>query len=186
MKVRMARWGSALAVLAFLVTAVGVAADGGSGAVAAARPISYLKVSGAVRGEIKGGVTRGGYENTIAVLGVEHDIASPSDGGQSTGRTSHRPLIITKDVDLSTPLLYAALTQSENLREVRIKFLGPLGPDGAEIQYLQILLTNARVESIVLDSGDGTSATPRERVSFVDQRIELTWIPQGIVEGANW
>ncbi|MDD5306609.1 MAG: type VI secretion system tube protein TssD [Deltaproteobacteria bacterium] len=58
------------------------------------------------------------------VVAVSHEIVSPRDAasGLPTGKRMHKPLVITKEVDRSSPLLYSALVNNENLPKVELKF----------------------------------------------------------------
>lgn len=66
---------------------------------------AYLKLSGKKQGQIKGSVTQKGRENTIMVIAVSHEILSPRDAasGIATGKRMHKPFVITKELDKSSP-----------------------------------------------------------------------------------
>src|SRR5438093_8359888 len=70
----------------------------------------YLSLTGQKQKEIKGGVTQKGREGKIAVIAVSHEIVSPRDpqSGLPTGQRVHKPLVITKELDKSSTLLYNA------------------------------------------------------------------------------
>ena len=144
---------------------------------------AYLVLKGKKQGIIKGSVTQKGKEGQIAVYAVEHNISSPRDSasGQATGKRVHRPLTITKEIDVSTPLLHKALVDNENIVEFSLFFWAP-GSQGKEIQYYTIKLTNASIIAIntaMLNNKEAGNANMPvlEEVSFVYQKIE--WIIQG-------
>src|SRR4051812_24272 len=94
---------------------------------------SYLTLKGKKQGSIKGGVTQKGREGQIMVIAVSHEIVSPRDAasGLPTGRRQHKPLVITKEVDQSSPLLYNALVNNETITSFVLNFYRPSSRAGA-------------------------------------------------------
>ncbi|MEO6833074.1 MAG: type VI secretion system tube protein TssD, partial [Chitinophagaceae bacterium] len=88
---------------------------------------AYLKLKGQKQGEIKGSVTQKGREGSIMVKAASHEIISPRDpaSGLPTGKRQHKPLVITKEIDKSSPLLLTALCSNENLTSVVLDFYQP-------------------------------------------------------------
>jgi type VI secretion system secreted protein Hcp len=157
---------------------------------------AYLVLKGQKQGLIKGGVIQKGREGQIAVYAVEHGIVSPRDAasGQATGKRMHKPLTITKEIDVSTPLLYNALVMNENITELTLFFwttaTGGAAGGGLEKQYYQVKLTNASIASItteMLNNKDAENAKfpVLEEVSFTYQKIEWT-ITGGPTSTDNW
>ncbi len=109
---------------------------------------AYLKVKGAKQGDIKGSVIRKGLEGQIQVIAVLHEIISPRDAasGQATGKRQHKPIVITKEIDRSTPLLRQALVTNERLTECQLQFYTG-SSSGAERCYFTIKLTDASITS---------------------------------------
>ena len=68
---------------------------------------AYLSLKGQKQGQIKGSVTQKGREGKIMVIAYSHEIVSPRDTASElpTGKRMHKPLVITKELDKSTPLL---------------------------------------------------------------------------------
>src|SRR5689334_24747810 len=87
----------------------------------------YLRLKGQTHGEIKGSVIQKGREDSIMVIAVSHNITSPRDAasGLPTGKRMHRPFVITKEVDKSSPLLYSLLTKNENIPTFELQFWTP-------------------------------------------------------------
>lgn len=134
---------------------------------------AYLKLKGQKLGEIKGSVTQKGREGKIMVIAVSHEIVSPRDpqSGLPTGQRMHKPFVITKELDKSTPVLYKALVTNENLPEFLLEVYEQVGP--AERLVYTVRLTNASVASIRLVEKDGKLA---QELTFVYQRIAWTWM----------
>jgi len=153
---------------------------------------AYLKLEGENQGEIKGSVTQTGREDTIMVIGFEHDIKSPRDAasGLPTGKRQHGPLTIIKEVDKSSPLLYSLLTQNENITKFELRFWQP-SATGQEVQHYTIELTNASVSKIhqeMLNNKypENMNHKEREYVSFCYQKITWTWEDGGITTQDDW
>src|SRR6185436_12501865 len=109
---------------------------------------AYLKLKGQKTGEIKGSVTQKGREGKIMVIAVSHEIVSPRDpaSGLPTGKRMHKPFVITKELDKSSPLLYKALCTNENITEFELQFFAPKAGGagvGTEYNNYTVKLTNA-------------------------------------------
>ncbi len=153
---------------------------------------AYLKLKGQKQGEIKGSVTQKGREGKIAVIAVSHEIISPRDAasGLPTGKRMHKPFVITKELDKSTPLLYNVLVNNENLTDWELQFFQP-SATGTEKQHYTVKLTNANIASI--DFRMLNNKNPElmkfaeyEEVAFTYQKIEWTWNEGGITAGDDW
>ncbi|MGE0050983.1 MAG: Hcp family type VI secretion system effector, partial [Arcobacter sp.] len=83
-----------------------------------------LITEGAFTAESVGNSFQKGHENEALVKAFNHNIKIPRDpqSGQPSGQRVHEPLVITKLVDKSTPLLYNALTKGETLTNVELKW----------------------------------------------------------------
>ncbi len=166
----------------------------GAGATSATDPdpgltstVAFLTIRGETQGDIEGGVRQAGREGSIAVTGVRHDIESPRDAasGLPTGKRQHSPLVVLKQVDKSTPLLYHALANNESLTEVSLKFYRTVR-DGKEQQYYTIDLTNASIASIKLVADTETAGNLIEEISLTYQKITWTWQDGGITAEDDW
>lgn len=147
-------------------------------ALAAQSAALWLKANGEdIRGESP--VMSPGREGTIEVLSLTMGVTSPRDvaTGMATGRRTYDPIVITKRIDKSSPLLAKALTHNEVV-EGTIRFYRTK-PDGTMSNYYTLRFSNGRVSSVrqylpnVLDPATA-SLPPYEEVSFVFQTI--TWI----------
>lgn len=159
---------------------------------------AYLSLKGQKTGQIKGSVTQKGREDQILVHAVHHDIVSPRDpaSGLPTGKRMHKPFIITKEVDKSSPILYSMLATNENITEFILRFWladmrAGIGTVGQEKQYYTIRLTNAAIAEIAFDTinnltDTGAKMPPLEQVAFTYQKIEWTWTDGGIMTSDDW
>src|SRR3954453_17088413 len=159
--------------------------------------LAYMYAVGQKSGQIKGSVTQKGREDSIAVIAVSHSIISPRDpqSGLPTGQRMHKPYVITKELDKSTPILYNILCTNENLSEVTIKFWTPqikaVQGTGTEIQHYTVKLTNANVASIDFRMAnirhtDLVKFAEYEDIAMTYQKIEWTWNDGGITAEDDW
>lgn len=158
---------------------------------------AYMTIKGQKQGNISGSVTQKGRENSILVHAYSHEIVSPRDpqSGLPTGKRMHKPLVIVKQIDKSSPLLWLALANNENLTTCQIQFFTPAiaaaGAAGAEQQTYTITLTNASISDIHESMPSNVDTTQaklplQEEVSFIYQKIQWTWIEGGITASDDW
>jgi|JI9StandDraft_2_1071091.scaffolds.fasta_scaffold336705_2 type VI secretion system secreted protein Hcp len=146
---------------------------------------AYLRLTGQKQGKINGSVTQKGHENSIMVIAVSHEIVSPRDpaSGLPTGKRQHKPFVITKELDKSTPILYNALVNNENLPNFDLTVLQP-GPKGSAPKAYTVRLMNANIASIKALVGEDGKVI--EQVAFTYQKIEWIWADGGIMAMDDW
>ena len=157
----------------------------------------YAKIRGQKSGAIAGSVTQKGRENQIACFAITHSIVSPRDpaSGLPTGRRQHKPIVITKAWDKSTPVLLNSLFTNEVLVDCQFLFwrsqvAAGIGVAG-EVQYMTIELTNASIASIDQytaspDQLNQFNANDLEDISFTYQKIIITYNDGGITAQDDW
>jgi type VI secretion system secreted protein Hcp len=145
---------------------------------------AYLRLKGQKSGEIKGSVTQKGRENTIMVIALDQATSKPINGRTNTG-----PLVLTKEVDQSSPLLHGSLANAEVFTEFTLQFWRPqisgVGGTGMEEQFYTVKLTNARItnmRTVMLNNKNPelTRYAEYEEVSFTYDAIEWTYVKGGI------
>jgi type VI secretion system secreted protein Hcp len=158
---------------------------------------AYLKLKGQKQGEIKGSVTQKGREGKIMVIAVSHEIVSPRDpaSGLPTGKRMHKPFVITKELDKSSPLLYNVLCNNENVPEWELQFWTPqikaATGTGAEVQHYTVKLKNANIASIAFRMAnnkhpDLMKFAEYEEVAFTYEQIDWTWNDGGLSATDSW
>jgi type VI secretion system secreted protein Hcp len=158
---------------------------------------AYLKLKGQKQGDIKGSVTQKGREDSIMVIAVSHSIISPRDpaSGLPTGKRMHKPIVITKELDKATPLLYNALCNNENISSWKLQFWTPqikaATGVGNEVQHFTIELLNANIASIDFRMAnnkhpDLMKFAEYEEIAFTYQKITWTWQDGGITAQDDW
>jgi type VI secretion system secreted protein Hcp len=153
---------------------------------------AYLKIVGKKTGEVKGSVTLKGQEGRIQVIAANHDVLSPRDpaSGLPTGKRIHKPFVITKETDKSSPLLYNMLCTNEVITEWTLQFFATL-PTGVQVQTHTVQLVNASIADIVFTMPnnkhpDLAPLVEYEDISFTYQRITWTWTDGGITASDDW
>jgi type VI secretion system secreted protein Hcp len=153
---------------------------------------AYLRLKGTTQGEIKGSVTQKGREDSIMVIGFNHEVISPRDAasGLPTGKRQHKPIVITKEMDKATPLLFHALVTNENITEWELRFWQP-SASGKEVQYYTIQLINASIAAIRTEMlnnkyPENMQHKEREHISFCYQKIIWTFEDGGITAEDDW
>lgn len=159
--------------------------------------MAYMWAKGQKSGAIEGSVIQKGKEKSIAVIAATHQIETPRDpqSGLPTGQRMHKPFVITKELDKSTPTLYQILCTNENLSEVTIKFYTPQIKAqtgvGSEVNHFTVKLTNANIayinsEMCNIRDPELVKYPEYEEVSLVYQKIEWTWNDGGIMATDDW
>jgi type VI secretion system secreted protein Hcp len=157
---------------------------------------AYLKLKGQKQGDIKGSVTQKGREGKIMVIAVSHEIVSPRDAasGLPTGKRQHKPFVITKELDKSSPILYSVLCTNENIIEFELQFWSPKASAvgaGQEYQHYTVKLTNANIVDIRFAMLNNKNPelmryAEYEEVAFTYQKIQWTWVDGGITSSDDW
>ena len=158
---------------------------------------AYLNLKGQKQGDIKGSVTQKGRDGKIMVIAVSHDIVSPRDpaSGLPTGKRMHKPFVITKELDKSSPLLYSVLCNNENIPEWNLEFWTPQisakTGTGSEVQHFTVKLENANIASITFRMAnnkhpDLMKFAEYEEVAFTYEKITWTWKDGGIESEDSW
>jgi type VI secretion system secreted protein Hcp len=147
---------------------------------------AFLTLKGKLQGDIKGSSTLKGREGKIIVIAANHEVLSPKDvtTGLPSGKHMHRPFVITKEVDKSTPLLYNMLIKNEIAITWILQFY-QANAQGLEKQYYTVQLTNATITDIAFKMDNNKHAdlmqyAAYEEVSFVYQKIEWLYVDGGI------
>jgi type VI secretion system secreted protein Hcp len=158
---------------------------------------AYLRIRGQKTGEVKGSVTQKGREGKIMVIAASHGIESARDPqtGLPIGSRLHKPFVITKESEKSSPVLYGMLASNERIVEWELQFWSPspssASGTGQEVQTHSIKLMNASIASINFcmpnsKNPDLARYVEYEQVSFTYQKIIWTWNDGGITATDDW
>ena len=151
----------------------------------------HMTLVGKEQGPIEGSCDIEGREETILVQAFKHLVDLPTnEHGVPSGKRVHRPLMITKEVDKSTPKLYQALCSGELMTEATLRWYRMDG-SGEEAQFFTVMLQNAlivKIESWVPDVLDKQNASygNMENLWFTYETIRWTWEEDGIEYEEHW
>lgn len=157
---------------------------------------AFLKLVGP-QGAIKGSVVQKGREGSIMVIAVDHGIVRPRNPGSGLplGNHSHKPLVITKELDQSSPLLWRALVGNESFSGFDLQFWTPniarSSGMNTEIQHYTIRLSKAVICDIQFTMPNNkhpelARLSEFETVSFTYDRIEWLWNAGQISAADDW
>lgn len=151
----------------------------------------HMTITGEEQGPIEGSCEWGGREGTITVLAFDHVVELPTDDrGIASGRRVHRPIVIAKEIDKSTPMLYQALCTGELLTEIELEWYRIDG-SGEEELYYTMTMFNGMVTRMrpwvpnVLDESN-SHLKHMEEVQISYEKIIWTWEPDGIEYEDGW
>jgi type VI secretion system secreted protein Hcp len=117
-----------------------------------------------------------GTHGPFDVLGFSYGVKSPRDAatGQASGKRQHAPVVITKELDAESVRLFQAVVTNENLPTLVLNIYRPNA--GSDV-YMRYTLTNAHVSQIHHEGSGVPETIPLEEVSFVFQKICVTYNP---------
>jgi type VI secretion system secreted protein Hcp len=132
-----------------------------------------------------------GMEDYNMVWAWDHSIILPTDlaTGQATGKRQHGQIMVTKQFDKSSPLLYQSLCSSDRLTRVEFLFQRVQGSD--PVPFFKITLTEAlitQIRSWVPNFQDPTQAhlEQMEDVYFAYRKIEWDSMELGTTAEDDW
>ena len=152
---------------------------------------SYLSIVANDQGEIKGDCTQSGREDSILVYSIDHKVEIPCDThtGLPTGQRIHKPFKVIKHKDLSSPSLFQACCNGEQM-SVELKMYR-ITDMGTEEHYYTIKLENA----IIVEMQEYNPLTfleeskpykDMESILFTYEKIIWTYEPDGIETEDSW
>lgn len=156
----------------------------------------YMSITGKKQGLISSGCSSQdsignkcqiGHFDEIMVLAYSHDMVAGSDGTVTGGRGQHRPVVITKNIDKSSPLISGALHDGEEV-ECVIDFYRT-SPIGSQEKYFVIRLSGARIAYInfqVPHVINMTEGQPQEVVAIRYRDITWTHVGAGTSAHSSW
>lgn len=115
---------------------------------------AYMTIKGSRQGLISAGAMTDdsignlwqlGHEDQILVQGLEHGVRVPKGG--TAGKRMHSPLVITKAIDKSSPLIFNALCTGESLDICRLDYYRT-SSHGTQENYYTVELEDAVIVAI--------------------------------------
>ena len=143
-------------------------------------------------GEIKGGCTVAGREDSIEVLEFNHEVRIPTDPdtGQLTGTRKHEAFRIVKAFDQSSPLLYKAVCEGLTYETLRLEWY-KIDDEGAEIMYFKHDLEQVKVCSVKpimynVKAKEYERYVHMEEISFRYGKISWEYPDGGFMHSDSW
>jgi type VI secretion system secreted protein Hcp len=128
-----------------------------------------MTLVGQKQGKIKGASTKGKgggkSSDVIEIIEFDFGLESPRDAasGLPTGKRQHKPIVIVREVDAASPLLWQALCTNEAFQLAELSFARPSG-GGKSSSIQKINLTNGIIRSITHSPNSGGKR--RERITM--------------------
>ncbi len=151
----------------------------------------YLSLEGQTQGTIEGSSKVQGHEGKILVQAVEHlvDIPSNPQNGLPSGKCVLGPMTLSKEVDKSSPKLFQALSQGEQMSSVTLEYMR-ISPKGTEEKYYTVKLRNAIITRLrtwvpLCLSQENQHLGHMEDLSMTYEAITWTFEPDGIEAEAS-
>ena len=129
--------------------------------------------------DIPGSCKVEGREDTIEVLGFQHEVYMPTDrkDGSATGARVHQDMKLVKNYDKASPVMYQFLCNGQVIPDVTIHWY-QINESGEEEEYYTHTLKNARITSIrpYMPDVDNPSNEQYKHMEEVGLRYEdITW-----------
>jgi type VI secretion system secreted protein Hcp len=143
---------------------------------------SYLQVAG-----VKGESTDSEHKDWIEILSYEHTITQPASAtanstGGTTGRCKHEPFVISKYVDLASPLLYQLCCSGKHVDKVVLELMRSSGD--SRVKYLAVEMDQVVIAKVAPSSSKADDL-PTESISFDYGVIKWTYTQQKRDKGAK-
>ncbi|MGJ0193723.1 type VI secretion system tube protein TssD [Pantoea sp. RRHST58] len=141
---------------------------------------------------LKGGVEVNGRQGSIEIMGMQHDIALPTNNmnGAIAGAHQHEAYTFEKEIDSSSPLLYRALTTGRTLAKAIFRYYR-ISHNGFEEEYFRVVLDSVKVCHIIpimFDTKDRDFASYGhiEHVGFHYKKIYWNYLDGNIQHVDGW
>jgi type VI secretion system secreted protein Hcp len=135
---------------------------------------AYLKLDG-----VEGQADDAKHEKWIQLLSYSHSIVNETTGMHSAGgahmggRCQHNDIVLTKQIDGTSPMLMLACCQGKSHPTATIELVRSGGSGVDAIPYQKIELTDVVVKAVCPMGADGSSF-PTENVSVTYATIKWT------------
>ena len=161
---------------------------------------AYLKITGATQGEISKGAlsqesvgtfAQSSHEDEILVQETHLHVTKPVDSqsGQVTGVRQHKPVVFTKIMDRTSPLLWQALCSGEQLDIELVYFRTSQGGKQEKyftVKWSEALLVDGKAYYPLAISPDNAAIPHLEDWSFSYKKIEWTHDIAGTSGADSW
>jgi type VI secretion system secreted protein Hcp len=133
-----------------------------------------------------------GREGSIEVLSFNHalHVLSDSSTGKLMAGRVHDPIVIVKEIDRSSPVLYMAVARGKTLRSGVLRWYR-IVDGGTEEEYFRMEMSNIKIVSVspyVPNIKDETSRAQNhlESVAFCYEKITWTYLDGNLIFADGW
>ncbi len=142
--------------------------------------------------DIPGSCRVEGRESNIEVLGFNHEVYMPTDrkDGSATGTRVHNNMVVVKNFDKSSPLLYQHLCNGKIIPSATLRWF-QINEQGIEEEYYQHRLENARITSIRpympdVDNPANEQYKHMEEISFRYEKMTWAFLDGNVEFTDSW
>jgi len=128
-----------------------------------------------------------GKEKYSRIIGFEWGLSSPVDqhSGHASGRRQHRPVLIRKLLDKSTPMVLDAIAKNMKLDKSEIIVCQVFGKDERKIDKFKVSLEGVRfIECVTIGGQDGATVVDNLKMTF--DKITYEDIPGKKIAEDDW
>lgn len=137
---------------------------------------------------VVGGCLMSARLGSIELKSVTHNVSIPVDPnwGKLTGTRVHTPIVMQKDFDQTTPILFRALCEGRTFRTATIRMYRILDT-GVETEYFNIHLDNVKITSISpYLHPNGVTSTHLENIDLRYEAITWKYTEGNIIYRDTW
>jgi type VI secretion system secreted protein Hcp len=128
----------------------------------------------------------------VEVVGFNHEVYMPTDrkDGSASGTRVHKDLVIIKNYDKASPMLYQHLCNGKIIPSATLKWYR-INDQGVEEEYFNHILTEARITSIRpympdVDNPANEQYKHMEEVSFRYEKITWKFLEGNVEWTDSW
>lgn len=125
---------------------------------------------------------------SIELKSVTHNVSIPVDpnSGKLTGTRVHTPIVMQKEFDQTTPILFRALCEGRTFKSAIIKMYRILDV-GLESEYFNMLLENVKITTISpYLHPNGMTSTHIENIELRYEAITWKYTEGNIIYRDSW
>ncbi|WP_067704878.1 type VI secretion system tube protein TssD [Erwinia sp. ErVv1] len=125
---------------------------------------------------------------SIELKSFSHGVTIPveSGWGKLTGTRVHRPVVIVKEFDQTTPLLYRAVCEGRTLKKALVRMYR-IFESGIESEYFNIIMENVKITTVSpYLAPNGISSTHLETLEVRYEAITWTFTEGNIIYRDAW
>lgn len=143
---------------------------------------AYLHIE-SIKGESQDSAHQGWIELVSAHWGVvqPRSVTASTAGGHTSGHSEHRPLMVSKLVDLASPVLMQHCSMGKTIPKAKLEFMRADG-NGKPVKYYQVELMNVMLAHMDQSLGEGGL---QDEIGLCFSQVKWTYTQQKIGGGCG-